>query len=62
MELVFGTRPQLKVFSGICTNLVVIWLAAAFVTSDPFILTRDLSLAIVTAYAAVWAEEILEEL
>lgn len=54
------TKAQLKVFSNICGNFVVVWLIAAFASKDPFVLTRDLLVAILGWYAAVKTEEEIE--
>ena len=57
MEFSFRlTIAQLKVFSAICSNLVVIWLVAALATHDIIILVRDIVLAAVFCYLAVIAE------
>lgn len=56
------TASQLKIFSAVCSNFVVFWLAAIVGTQDPFILTFDIIFAIVSWKLAVKAEEILEEL
>lgn len=54
-------RSQLKVFSAICSNLVVFWLVATLATKDILALTTDIAFAILTWYLAVKAEEVLEE-
>lgn len=54
-------RSQLKVFSAICSNFVVVWIVAAFVAKDIFALTIDIVFAILSWYLAIKAEEVLEE-
>lgn len=54
------TRAQLKVFSAVCSNLVVVWLIAMVGTRDIFILIFDITFAILSWYLAVKAEEALE--
>lgn len=54
-------KSHLKVFSAVCANFVVVWFVAAFATSDMFVLTRNVSLAIMALYAAILAEEELEK-
>lgn len=54
-------KSHLKVFSTVCANFVVVWLVAAFATSDILVLTRNVSLAIMALYAAILAEEELEK-
>lgn len=54
------TRPQLKVISAICSNLVVVWLAALFVTHEPFALTLNFFAATLSWNLAVQAERALE--
>ena len=55
------TRPQLKVFSAICANLVAVWLIAIFVTGDPLTIVVNLLYAFVTLYLAVIAERLAEK-
>lgn len=55
------TKSQLKIFSAVCSNFVVVWLAAIVGSNDPFILTFDIISAIVSWKLAVKTEEILEE-
>ena len=54
------TRAQLRVFSGIFTNLVVVWLIALFATKDLVVLTRDILLVILFLYLAVKTDEMTE--
>lgn len=53
------TAPQLKVVSAVCSNFVVVWLAAMLGTRDPFTLTLNFLFAIVSVYLAIKAEEAL---
>lgn len=55
------TRPQLRVFSSILSNLAVFWIGSIFVTRDPFILTVDFIYVTVCVYTAIKVEELLEE-
>lgn len=55
-------RSYLKVYSSICANLAAFWFLATFVASDKLILISDMISAIVAAYLATRAEDILEEL
>lgn len=55
------TRVQLKVFSAVCSNFVVVWLVAFFGTRDFLALTANFILAIVSWYLAVKAETLAEE-
>lgn len=41
------TRAQLKIFSALCTEFVVVWLLAILGTRDLFILTMDVVFAII---------------
>lgn len=54
-------RAHLKVFSAICANFVVVWLATVFTTTDILVLTRNIVAAIIALYAAIAAEEALEK-
>ncbi len=54
------SSAQLKVFSAICSNFVVVWLVAGFTTKDLLVLTRDILAATISLYLAVVIEEILE--
>ncbi|MEK7518098.1 MAG: hypothetical protein AAB583_06170 [Patescibacteria group bacterium] len=56
------TRPQLRVFSAICSNLCAGWIAILFLTKDLLILTFDVAGVIVTLYLAIKAERLLEKL
>lgn len=56
------TRPQLKVFSAVSSNFIVIWIVAILATRDIWILIRDILLVILFWYAALRAEEALETL
>lgn len=58
MKLPFRlTRAQLKVFSALCTEFVVVWVLAILGTRDLFILTTDLVFAIIFLVLAIKAEE-----
>lgn len=54
------TRANLKMFSSVCANLVVLWLATVFATNDLFVLTRALVLVVLFWYLGVKAEELSE--
>lgn len=54
------TRPQLKVLSSVFSNIVVVWLAALFLTRDPLVLTLNLVAATLCWHIAIKAEEALE--
>lgn len=56
------TKSQLKVFSAVCSNMVVVLLTAITVTRDPGILTWDVLGAMMCWHLAVKTEEVLEEL
>ncbi len=56
------TKSQLRVFSSICSNFVVLWLGGLFITKDPFALTVNLIYATISWKLAVKAEERLEAL
>lgn len=57
------TLAQLKVFSALFSNLAAAWLITiVFATANPLTLTLNLIAAIMSAYLAVRAEEIMEEL
>jgi len=55
------SSAQLKVFSAVCSNFVVVWLIAIFTTRDTFVIIRYVMAAVLAWYAAVWAEEVLEK-
>ena len=55
------TRAKLKVFSAICSNLVIVWLVAMGGTKDLLILTVNLVFAIVSLDLAIKAEELSEK-
>lgn len=55
-------KAHLKVFSTVCANFVVVWLATVFTTTDILVLTRNIIAAIIAWYAAVTAEEVLEKI
>lgn len=55
------TKAQLKVFSAICSNFVVVWLVALLGTRDPFVLTANVILAIVSWKLAIKSEKLLDE-
>lgn len=52
------TKHHFKVFSSICTNLVVVWLIGALAAKDLTISIRDTILVVVFWYLAVEAEKI----
>ena len=56
------TRPQLKVFSSVCSNLFAAWFVASFVTQNPAVLTYNIIAGIVSLLLAIKAEKLLEEL
>ncbi len=63
MKFSFEVRQShLKVFSSVCSNFVVFWLAGLFATSDFLALTMNILLAMLSWYLAIKAEDILEEL
>ena len=49
-------KPHLRVFSVVCSNFVVVFLIGAFTTKDISVLTGDILAAMLTWYAAAWAE------
>ncbi|OGH17930.1 MAG: hypothetical protein A2868_03865 [Candidatus Levybacteria bacterium RIFCSPHIGHO2_01_FULL_40_15b] len=53
---------QLRFFSAVCANMVVVWIAAIPGTRDSLILTLDIVLAIVFWRLGVATEEILDRL
>lgn len=55
-------KSHLKVFSAVCADFMVVWLATAFATADILVLTRNIIAAIIAWYAAVTAEEVLEKI
>lgn len=57
-----ATKAQLKVFSAICSNFTVVWIAALFATQNIATLTTNIILVIVSWKLAVKAEDLLEEL
>ncbi|MEK7534525.1 MAG: hypothetical protein AAB600_04265 [Patescibacteria group bacterium] len=62
MKLAFELRrSHLKVFSAVCSNLVVVWLIAIFTTKDLFVIIRDIIVAVLAWYSTVAAEEVLEK-
>lgn len=56
------SRPQIRVFSSVFSNLTAGWLITLFVTKDLFVLTGNFLNVILSLYFAVKLEEILEEL
>ena len=54
------TSAHLKVFSNVCGNMVVFWVAAILATTDQYNLTVDFIFAILSWYLAVRSEELLE--
>lgn len=62
MNLSFEFKTsQLNVFSAVCSNLVVFWIAAIFATRDIFVLTGDIIGVILSWKLAVKAEDLLED-
>lgn len=55
------SKPQLKVFSAVCSNLAAGWIVAMVVTRDPLVLTFNIVAAILFWQLAVKAESLLEE-
>lgn len=55
------SKAQLKVFSAVCSNFVVVWLVAMLGTNDIFVLTADIFLAILSWKAGIFCENLLEE-
>lgn len=69
MEFLF-TKPWLRAFSGLFTNLAAAWFAVAFITPNftnsfsSFLLvalTKDIAFGIICLVATVKIEEILEQ-
>ena len=52
------SRPHLRVFSALCTNLAAGWFAANFLTKDVYQLLLNSVLGIVFMYYALKAEEL----
>lgn len=55
------TKHHFKIFSAVCSNLVVVWLIAALAAKDLTISIRDLILVVAFWYLAVEAEKISED-
>lgn len=55
------SRAQLKMFSAVCANFVVLWFTALIATKDLIVLIRDLILAILFWQLGIKAAELLEE-
>lgn len=55
------SRPRLKVFSAVCTNLCAAWFLTALVAKDVLILTTNIGFAILSLILALVAEESLEK-
>lgn len=55
------TQAELKVFSAIFSNLVVVWLVAISTTQDVNLLTRDMLAVILSLYLATKAEKASKE-
>lgn len=55
------TRAQLKVFSVLCTEFVVVWILAILGTKDLFILTMDVVFAMMFLILAIKTEEASEK-
>ena len=63
MKLSFKlTRSQLKVFSALFTEFVVVWVLAILGTRDLFILTIDILFAIIFLVLAIKTEEASEKI
>lgn len=56
------TRAQLKVFSALSTEFIVVWLLAILGTRDLFILTMDVVFTIMFLVLAIKAEEESEKI
>lgn len=56
------TRAQLKVISALCTEFVVVWILAILGTRDLFILTMDITFAIIFLVLAIKTEEASEKI
>lgn len=56
------TRAQLKVFSAICSNFVVLHIAALGTVQNPTLLIFNTLAAIVFSYFAVQSEEFADSL
>ncbi len=54
------TKPRLRVFSAVCSNLTVFWLVTLLGARDPYILMGNFVYAVVSLYLAIRAEEIVE--
>ncbi len=57
-----STKPQLTVFSSICSDLVAFWLATTFTTKDAFTLINNLIFATIFLLLAVKANELAEKI
>jgi len=55
------TKAQLRIFSSIFSNLIIVWLSAIFATQDKFAWIINLVYASICWKIAVRAEELLEE-
>ena len=55
------SSAQLKVFSAVCSNFVVVWLIVIFTTRDISVIIQDVIAAFLAWYSAVRAEEVLEK-
>ena len=55
------SRAQLKVFSAICSDFVVVWIIALFGTQDFVVLTFNIVAAILFWYLATKADELSEK-
>ena len=51
------THAQLKVFSSICADLIVVWIVATFAASDTIVLIRNVILITFLWILAVKSEE-----
>lgn len=56
------TSAQLKMFSGVCANLMVLLIAAIPITRDPGLLTWNILGAMLCWKMGILAEEKLEEI
>ena len=54
------TKGDLKVLSGVCSNLVVFWVVGVFSSQNLGGLTRNLIAAILTWKLAAWLENVID--
>lgn len=55
------TKPQLKIFSAILSNLTAGWIIVVFATTNPLTILINLIYAIITLYLAIRAENMIEK-